>query len=91
MQKLYPEYYSLRFSLSCFVAFYKYFFGRGLTYYCIFGLKWHTCIIIPYTAEFINRNQRIELTNKQVAFVIFYSNMVDYCSVTNHLRCVGDR
>jgi len=32
---------------------------------------------IPYTAELIHRNQRIELTYKQVAYVIRYIYMVD--------------
>jgi len=32
---------------------------------------------IPYAAEFINRNQRIELAFKQVAYGISFSIMVD--------------
>jgi len=49
---------------------------------------------IPYTDEFININQRIELTFKQVAYRISYSFMVDVSSfdVNHHLLCgVEDR
>jgi len=32
---------------------------------------------IPYTAEFMNRNERIEMAFKQVAYGILYSFMLD--------------
>ena len=36
-----------------------------------------TLMHIPYTAEFMNRNERIELAFKQVAYGILYSFMLD--------------
>jgi len=44
----------------------------------VLSLRFEVALMyIPYTVEFINRKERIELTFKQVTYVISYSYMVD--------------